>query len=82
LVQAAELDVGQVRQEEAGRRTERETIADQHYVDPRGALEKGGLSHVWGASIVQGGVQIAEESCLSEKCDSTAKCSGNQLQKL
>ena len=56
--------MGQVRQEEAGRRrTERETIADQHYVDPRGALEKGGWSHVWGARVVQGGVQIAEETC-------------------
>ena len=50
-----------------GREKENREIADQHYVDPQGALEKGGLSHVWGGSIVQGGVQIAQRKAVCQK---------------
>lgn len=50
-----------------GEKENRETIAYQHYVDPRGALEKGGLSHMQGTSVVQGGVQIAQRKAVCQK---------------
>lgn len=58
-------------------------MADHYYVHPWGTLEEGRpepcvgwkCSPTWSPNS-------SEENCLSEKCESTAKCTGNQLQKL